>query len=294
MTAPDTTFQLELTASRLEKGLLAIPRRYYSLFPPEGRDIFVLFDRAKKPLAKAFSPYDSKTKECRIFGLARWFLTRQLVPGDLINISLVKSDDYLYRIVSDRHMQLRLRDETRRKLYSAATETEAKAHLDDLAKVNKDGFAQTARAELLRLAEKSQVAPRARVKKSRSDPRAAVPAAIRLLLTELHHGKCQLCSFAFVKRDGNPYFEIHHVDANVGDHPMNLLVVCGNCHAQLEHAHVSKLEITDGWLVAVTINGTRIGVRQPLLQEPASPGTVRIVALLMALHMMQTSFPFGV
>ena len=66
------------------------------------------------------------------------------------------------------------------------------------------------------------------------------------------------------KRNGEPYFEIHHLDPGVGHHPTNLLVVCPNCHAQFEHATVTDFKWAGNWLVGVMINSKRFAVRQPL------------------------------
>lgn len=85
------------------------------------------------------------------------------------------------------------------------------------------------------------------------------------MLEAVHNGKCQMCSFTFAKRDGKPYFEVHHVDPKRGHHPANLLVVCPNCHAQLEPTVVSDSEFVSGWLVGVKINGKRVAIRQPFV-----------------------------
>ena len=78
---------------------------------------------------------------------------------------------------------------------------------------------------------------------------------------------CQLCSFTFEKRNGESYFEIHHLDPGVGHHPTNLLVLCPNCHAQFEHATVTDFKWAGTWLVGVMINGKRFAVRQPLAHD---------------------------
>ena len=48
---------------------------------------------------------------------------------------------------------------------------------------------------------------------------------------------------------------------------MNVLVICPNCHAQLENATVAETERVMGWLVAVKINGKRFKVRQPFVRR---------------------------
>jgi predicted restriction endonuclease len=111
-----------------------------------------------------------------------------------------------------------------------------------------------------------------------------VPPGIRVLLRELHSGKCQLCSFTFEKRNGEPYFEIHHLDPEIGHHPANLLVLCPNCHAQFEHAIVTNFEWARNWLVGVTINGKRITVRQPLACDPMNTALLSLLILVAAIQ----------
>ena len=106
-----------------------------------------------------------------------------------------------------------------------------------------------------------------------------MPPALRALLEAIHQGKCQICGFTFKKRDGKPYFEIHHLEPDQGHHPMNVLVICPNCHAQLENATVAETERVMGWLVAVKINGKRFRVRQPFVRRRLPD----IVAVLTAL-----------
>jgi hypothetical protein len=103
-------------------------------------------------------------------------------------------------------------------------------------------------------------------------------------LRAFHEGKCQLCSFTFEKRDGEPYFEIHHLDAKLGHHPHNLLVLCANCHAQLEHAAVTDFAWAGSWLIGLTINGRRVCVRQPLAPD-LSPRSMLGIALIFAAQM---------
>ena len=109
-----------------------------------------------------------------------------------------------------------------------------------------------------------------------------VPPGIRILLREMHDGKCQLCSFTFEKRNGEPYFEIHHLDPKVGHHPNNLLVVCPNCHAQFEHATVTDFRWTGNWLVGVAINGKRVSIRQPLAHDSIRRGLLGLVIVVAA------------
>jgi hypothetical protein len=261
------SFTIRLSASRLGKGLLAIPQRFKNWFPSEKGQIQVIFDDEEKSKALTFHPYDLVAKENRIFGLSHWFSKRRVGEGDLISITLEDLDRRVYRIALDRFVREREEQKSRQKLHVARTDLEAEQHLSTLSRLTRKRPRQLAKEELLRIAQESPRQPRPRVLPGVAERHGGVPSGIRVLLRELHDGKCQLCSFTFEKRNGDPYFEIHHLDPGVGHHPSNLLVVCPNCHAQFEHAKITNFEWTGSWLVRVTINGKRIAVRQPVVHD---------------------------
>jgi len=226
-----------------------------------------VFDDETRPKMVTLHPYDSVVKETRIFELARWFSERGVREGDLISVTIEDTESRTYRIALDRFVRERQEESSRQRLRAAQTDSEAGQELAALARLTRRGPKDLAKQELLRIAQKSQCLPRPRVPAGAAEHHEGVPSAIRVLLRELHDGKCQLCSFTFEKRNGETYFEIHHLDPRIGHHPSNLLLVCANCHAQFEHAKVTDLRFADGWLVGVTINGKRFAVRQPLAHD---------------------------
>jgi 5-methylcytosine-specific restriction endonuclease McrA len=261
------SFTLRVSASRLEKGLLAIPQRFKDLFPAERCQIKVLFDDGDKPEVVTFHPLDSKVKEARIFGLAGWFSKRNVQEGDVVSIRLEDPIKQTYRIVLNRYIRQLEEKRTRQRLRSASTDAAAREEIANLARLTNKRPRKLAAEELMRIVQASPCRPRPRVVTAASLRYEGVPSGIRALLRELHEGRCQICSFTFEKRDGNPYFEIHHLDPEVGHHPCNLLVLCSNCHAQLEHASVSSFEWTGNWVVGLTVNEKRMLVRQPLAHD---------------------------
>jgi len=267
VTADKQRFTIRASASRLDKGLLAIPQKFRAWFPSEKSQIQVVFDDEDKTKTLTFHPYDPVVKENRIFGLRNWFSKRGVREGDLIWITLEDLDRRLYRIALDRFVQERQEQKTREKLQAAGTDSEAERELGALSRLTRKRPREVAQEELLRIARESARQPRPSVHPSAVERHEGVSSGIRILLRELHDGKCQLCTFTFEKRNGEPYFEIHHLDPKVGHHPSNLLVVCANCHAQLEHATVTDFKWTGNWLVGVTINGKRVSVRQPLAHD---------------------------
>lgn len=279
MNAQKPRFTIRVSASRLAKRLLAIPQKFKKLFPRERGQIKVRFDDGDRIETLSFLPYDATVKESRIFGLSRWFSKRNVRRGDVVSVTLEDEARGIYRIALDRYVRQRQEDSARRKLRSARTEEIAKEGLRALVQLAGKRPRQVAKEELLRIAEKSRRQPRPRQSTPASHRHEAVPAGIRILLGEAHRGKCQICSFAFKKRDGGPYFEIHHLDPELGHHPSNLLVLCANCHAQFEHASVTGFLWARNWLVSVRINGKRFAVRQPLAGH--SPAKVLNGALLL-------------
>lgn len=202
--------------------------------------------------------------------------------GDLISLTLEDPGKRLYRIALDRYLREREEEETRQKFQAAQTDSEADDQLNALSRLTRKPLRNLAQEELLHIAQESAHRPRPRVVPSAAERLEGVPSAIRILLRELHDGRCQLCSFTFEKRNGEPYFEVHHLDPEVGHHPSNLLVVCPNCHAQFEHAAVSDFRWTGGWLVGVTINGKRHSVRQPLAHDSIKRGALGFLIVLAA------------
>lgn len=278
------SFTIYATASRISKGLLAIPRKYSGDFPVTKGNILVVFDDGSREEAKLYLPYNPKVKECRIFGLSRWVSKRHVVPGDVITITVEDPAKPTYRIALDRYVRQRQEAEARRQLYSAESVDAATEQLRRLAEATRKKSHEVALQELARMAQ-TEMPQRQRSPVLHKGRREAVPASVRALLEAIHLGRCQICSFAFKKRDGSSYFEIHHLDPDKGHHPTNLLVVCPNCHAQLEHADVSEVERVMGWLVAVTINGNRMSVRQPFVQRRAPILVGAVIALCLAVRL---------
>lgn len=288
------SFSIRATASRVAKGLLAIPRKLEKEFPDAKCSIEVIFDDAERAETKLYQPYDLKVKECRIYGLGPWFQRRGVVSGDVISVKVEDRQRGIYRIVLDRYVREKQTTEARGRLHAAKTAEVAAEELRSLAKISRKKTSAVAHEELLQIARELPSQYRRRVSVPASPRREGVPEGIRALLEVVHAGKCQLCSFTFLKRDGSPYFETHHLDPERGHHPANLLVVCPNCHAQFEHSEVCDFEFTSGWLVTVRIAGKRRVVRQPFVQQGSLGQTIRMlmIALRIAtLGVLVTSAP---
>jgi 5-methylcytosine-specific restriction endonuclease McrA len=244
-----------LTSSRIKKGLLAISRKFQPLFPSVAQKITVFFDDAVTPHQKPYTPYESTTRECRIYSLRRWFRKHRASEGDWVEIVKEAAG---YRLIFRSQEEMRYQQELR----TAKTEGQAEEALRRLALRRRLSQRATALKELARLAQ--QIQRRKRIPVAPRERYEGVPVSLRTLLKMVYRGRCQICGFTFRKRDGEPYFEVHHVDPEAGHHPQNLLVLCANCHAQMEHAEVAVKRDEQGWVVAVVINGKERTVRQAL------------------------------
>lgn len=272
------SFRVLLTKSRLEKGLLAISRKFRSLFPPSPQRVTVFFDDDSKPYQKPYTPYESTTRECRIYNLRQWFRRHRAAVGDWVEV-IVEATGYrlIFRKQSEEEMRYR------RELHEAEAEEHATNALRKLAQTRRRPLRKTALEELERLSKKTW--ERKRIVTSPRERYEGVPASLRALLKVVYEGRCQICGFTFFKRNGEPYFEVHHVDPEGGHQPQNLLVLCANCHAQMEHANVAVERDAQGWVVAVTINGERRPVHQALSTSlPVTTLFLTLYGLSMLFH----------
>lgn len=273
------TFRVRITAARIDKGLLAIPKRFAQYFPNAKGTIEVKFDDGETATEKKFTPAESKDKECRIFGMRAWYLKRQVVSGDILTITVDTDFTGAVRIELDRYKVQLQEAKAVISLRASKTEEEATASLERLARARRKRTREVALAELSGLA----LEPRKRVMHAQPamGKRESTPAAIRTMLGVVHDGRCQICSFTFRKRDGSPFYEIHHIDADDGHHPKNLLLVCANCHAQLELGNVGSLTWNQDWPIGVEIDGRLRRIRQPFVKRRVT--TIPLLLLSLAL-----------
>ena len=134
MNAAKLHFTIRVSASRLDKGLLAIPQKFKNWFPGEKSQIRVIFDDEDNARTLTFQPYDPVVKENRIFGLKNWFSTRDIREGDLISVTLEDLNGRLYRIELDRFVRERKEQKSRLRLQAAATDSEAAEELAELSR----------------------------------------------------------------------------------------------------------------------------------------------------------------
>ena len=179
-------------------------------------------------------------------------------PADLLR----NTQHFIYRLIPERNFLITAQD-LQRDLDSSKTEQEASEKITGLAQWTQTDRTKVALTELYRLSGQ-ELTQRKSVQTRPNRTRESIPTNLRVLLGDIYRGHCQVCDFWFLRKDRSPYFEIHHLDPVKGHHPKNLLVVCGNCHNQLEYASVSQ-EFEDEWLIRLFLNEQMYRIRQALI-----------------------------
>ena len=253
---------IKITRSRINKGLLAIPVSLLDRFPKEKRKITIFFDDEEIPSMKSFSPYNSSSQECRINGLASWFVKNKIQNQDEIVIQFLDENEGIYRLIKENKFIEQIK-ELENKIISIKKDDDLEKCFEDLASKVNQSKKEVAIVEFLRL--NNEIIKRRSYKKSNTSlVKENVPASLRKILELIYQGKCQISNFTFVQRNGKPYFEIHHIKHDYGNHFKNLLVVSPNIHAMFTHANCAECFENDGWLRKVKFNGEEFNVYQAI------------------------------
>jgi hypothetical protein len=247
---------IRVTKSRIDKGLLAIPISLADLFPQK-RGQIVLIDEQGIRKQKSFSPCNSSTHECRIGGLRDFFDRFSIQDGDELVIQ--KFADNLFRVLPDKIFAKQLTSSLRKFESSRDEKTMNEALLEavDIANTPAQKIIEN---EFVKLSNDPFMPRRLTKNIAGGAKRERVPCYLRNVLKTVYSGKCQISNFSFLGRNGEPYFEIHHIDPAKGNHIKNLLVVSPNVHAQFTHAKVEHMFDDDKWLRAVKFNDERFDV----------------------------------
>lgn len=257
---------IKITQSRIDKGLIAIPVALAERFPDHNETIQIYLNDSPTSQTKNFSSYNSSTRECRIGGLKQWFQQNDIRSGDEIVIKFIDKERFNYRLIPERNFVLQTRD-LQHSFDISETEQEASDKITNLSQwiqINKD---EVVFNEYYRLANTLPTRERKYVRKSTDRARESIPYNLRALLRDIYKGHCQVCNFWFLKKDKIPYFEVHHLDPLSGHHLKNIVVVCGNCHNQFEHANVKKEFNDDSWLIRVSFNENIHEVEQAIFNR---------------------------
>lgn len=255
---------IKMTQSRLDKGLIAIPVALAEWFPNHNETIQVFLNDLPIAETKHYSSYTSNTRECRIEGVTQWFRQNGIKSGDEIVIQFIDKENFIYRLIPERNFVSKTQ-ELQCSFDTSEVEQKASEEITALAQWTHSDKDKVVFSEYYRLVNTVPSKERQYIKKSTDRQRESVPANLRALLRDIYKGHCQVCDFWFLRKDREPYFEIHHLDPIKGHHPKNLVVVCGNCHNEFEYADVKQEFDDDWWLVRVSFNESMHLVNQAML-----------------------------
>ncbi len=255
---------IKVTQSRIDKGLLTIPVSLIDYFPNQKTKVYVATGISEKASAKNFTPYTSSSRECRIGGMRDFYEKFQIQDGDEIVIQML--EDNKYRILPERQFENIVR-KLENEFDKSQSEDEAELKLHEVSKITSSGLKDTIFNEYYRLSTR-QIEKRMYKKAILTQRKASAPFSIKKLLTEIYEGKCQITGFTFITKNGEPYFEIHHIKPELGNHLKNLLVVSPNIHAQFSYAVVEDFFDQEGWLRRVSFNGKNFHVNHVIDKIP--------------------------
>lgn len=251
------------TKSRIDKGLLAIPASLRSLFPQTSGHVFLISEDGQW-VRKTFTGPDSKSKECRIDGMTDFYSRHDVKSGDELVLQVY--GEGRYQILPETLYKEKI-GALESDLDEAPTEDEADAAIRNLAALTRTKTDDVIGSEFARLANR-EISRRKVRTRSEVRVREHIPASLRRILTDLYHGCCQVSGFSFLKTDGEPYYEVHHIDPLLGHHVRNVLVVSPNVHAQFTYAAVDQHFDESGWLRRVAFNGEDHSVFQIIDELP--------------------------
>jgi len=256
---------IKITQSRLDKGLIAIPMSLAKWFPEQNARIHIYLDDTIAPETKQYSSYKSRTRECRIGGMAEWFRDNKIKDGDEIVIQLIDKEHFVYRLIPESKFILKTH-EIQNNLDSSESEISAKEEIKKLSKWAGIAQEKVLLNEYVRLINTIPTTERRYVNRRSKEARESTPCNLRVLLGDIYQGYCQVCNFWFLKKDNRPYFEIHHINSLLSNNPRNLIVVCSNCHRQFEYSNLRQEFDDDNWLIKVHFNNKLYPVNQIILK----------------------------
>jgi len=251
---------IKTTKSRIDKGLLAIPVSLITWFPKEKGTITVFLDENNIPETKHFTPYNSSSRECRIGGLGDWFRSNDMQDSDEIVIQFLNPQEKVYRLFKETTF-LKSIKEFQMQIRHAENEDDADMAITNLAKITNLDRKTIIESEFIQLSNQD-LKIRNYKNYNRQHSKENVSGSIRIFLTKLYQGHCQISNFTFIQKNGKPYFEIHHIRPELGNHIKNLLVVSPNVHAQFTYANCEEFFDEEEWLRRVKFNEIEYGVKQ--------------------------------
>ena len=255
---------IEISQSRIDKGLIALPRSLTGWFPDHHTTIRVYLGDSPIPEVKNYTSYTGSTNESRIGGMADWFNANNIRGGDEIVIQLIDEKEGIYRLIAENDFIIKTK-KLQDSFDNSQDEEEALEGVVQLAKWTELDKSRVSLNEYRRLVDTMPIRKREYVSRQSNQTRERAPHNLRVLLGEIYQGRCQVCDFTFLKKDDKLYFEIHHIDPVESHQPKNLMVVYANCHRQFQFANVDHIFNDESWLIKVNFNQSSYDINQILL-----------------------------
>ena len=256
---------IKITQSRIDKGLIAIPVELAKLFPDYNTTIQVYLDDSNELYEKNYSSYKSTTRESRIGGMLDWFKKNKIKSEDEIIIQLIDKKHFIYRLITENIFILNTK-KFQVSFDNSENELQASERIACIVKWTNLNKKKVVINEYYRLINTIPNIERQYIEKHSNRAREGISNNLRLLLCDIYQGHCQACNFWFLKKDNQPYFEIHHINPLLGKNPKNIILVCANCHRQFEYANVHPKFNDEGWLIKVLFNDKEHFINQIMLQ----------------------------
>ena len=249
---------IKVTQSRIDKGLLAVPSSLSNIFPKEKHKIWIVNDDGSIS-EKNYTPYASSTHECRIGGFKEFY--NKFSIKDCDELVIQKIDESVFSILPEPVFFGKIQSAVASLENSQDNETIERS-LQAIAKITNTNVDKIIENEFIKLSSNPVISAREIKNVSENVRRESVPCFLRNILRIVYNGKCQLTNFSFLMQNGNPYFEIHHIMPEKGNHLKNLLVVSPNIHKQFTYAKVELSFDDENWLRTVKFNGDFFNVFQ--------------------------------
>lgn len=190
---------LEITQSRIDTGLIAIRKEFSSMFPDDESEIMLLLDDNDEPVRRKYTPHTSRTKESRIYRMARWYAANGVQAGTVVKIEILSARERLYRLSVQASPQ-RQTAATREIPWASCDISDPPRRIESTIQ------------RIIRDSSKTK------------------------LLKRRYHHRCQVCGIQLSLSDGSYLVEVHHIRPLGGKHRGvdefgNMLVLCPNHHA---------------------------------------------------------------
>lgn len=219
----------------------------------------MFLDNSPVPLQKSFTPYDSSSRECRIGGMKEFFLKYNIHSNEEIVIEFLDKENF--RIITESRFK-KLIANAQQSIISTEDD-EFEKSVSTIISLTNENSSTILKNEYVRLV-KDEIEIRKRKQVNPRLEKESVPKSLRRILQEVYEGKCQVTGFTFLTKSGNPYFELHHLNSELGNHFKNLLVVSPNVHVQFTPTHLKETFDENGWLREVNFNNEKFKVTQAI------------------------------